>query len=103
VTEPVQIGHYGTPKNDNSDSALVKEIQLLRERLADKDSVIDDLRRRLDTEGEERRKLTALLTDQRQQRPSQAQLQQPAPKPAAEPEPPPRKGLRGWLIRLAGG
>jgi hypothetical protein len=72
VTEPVPIGHYGTPKNDNSDSALIKEIELLRERLADKDSVIDDLRGRLDAEtearrieGEERRKLTALLTDQR--------------------------------------
>ncbi len=39
------------------------------ERIADKDGVIDDLRHRLDTEGEERRKvqaqLTALLTDQR--------------------------------------
>ena len=29
------------------------------------EGTIDDLRRRLDTEGEERRKLTALLTDQR--------------------------------------
>ena len=41
----------------------------LEERLADKDGVIDDLRRRLDREGEERRqaqaRLTALLTDQR--------------------------------------
>jgi hypothetical protein len=98
VTEPVQFGHYGTPKNDNSDSAcaLIKEIELLRERLADKDSVIDDLRGRLDAEaevrrveGEERRKLTALLTDQRQQ-------QQP------EPMPPPRSGLRGFLHRLTG-
>jgi hypothetical protein len=91
VTEPVQIGHYGTPKNDNSDSALVTEIQLLRERLADKDSVIDDLRGRLDAEaearrveGEERRKLTALLTDQR---------------PQQQPE---RKGFRGFLHRLTG-
>lgn len=41
----------------------------------------DDLRRRLDSEGEERRKLTALLTDQR------------------KPEP---KGFRGFLHRLAG-
>jgi hypothetical protein len=48
------------------------------ERLADKDAVIEDLRRRLDAEAEERRRaqaqLTALLTDQRQQ---------PAPQPAA--------------------
>jgi hypothetical protein len=54
-----------TPKNDNGNSVLRREIELLHERLADKDSVIDDLRRRLDTEAEERRKLTALLTDQR--------------------------------------
>jgi hypothetical protein len=92
VTEPVQLGHYGTPKNDHLDSALIKEIQLLRERLADKDSVIDDLRGRLDAEaearrieGEERRKLTALLTDQRKPEPEQA-----------------RKGLRGFLHRLTG-
>jgi hypothetical protein len=44
---------------------LEREIALLRERLADKDSVIDDLRRRLDTEAEERRKLTMILTDRR--------------------------------------
>jgi hypothetical protein len=96
VTESVPIGQYGTPKNDNSDSALIKEIELLRERLADKDSVIDDLRGRLDAEaearrieGEERRKLTALLTDQRQP-------QQPESLPA------PRKGFRGFLHRLTG-
>jgi hypothetical protein len=50
-----------TPKND---SALQVEIQALRERLADKDGVIDDLRRRLDAEAEERRKLVMILTDQ---------------------------------------
>ncbi len=50
-------------------SALRREVELLRERLDDKDGVINDLRRRLDDETEERRtaqaKLTALLTDQR--------------------------------------
>lgn len=45
---------------------LRREIELLRERIADKDAVIDDLRQRLDREGEERRKLTAILTDQRE-------------------------------------
>src|SRR5438477_9412076 len=93
LAEPVQFGHHGTPKNDNSDSVLTKEIQLLRERLDDKDGVIDDLRHRLDAEaearrieGEERRKLTAILTDQRpQQQPEQ-----------------PRKGLHGFLHRLTG-
>ena len=50
-----------------SDAATVwkREIALLRERLADKDDVIEDLRRRLDAEAEERRKLTAVLTDRR--------------------------------------
>jgi hypothetical protein len=102
VTEPVQFGHYATPNNDNLDSALVKEIQLLRERLADKDSVIDDLRERLDAEaearrieGEERRKLTAILTDQ-SARPAAEPQQQPEPMPA------PRKGFRGFLHRLTG-
>ena len=45
------------------------KLEAAAERIADKDGVIDDLRQRLDTEGEERRKvqaqLTALLTDQR--------------------------------------
>jgi excisionase family DNA binding protein len=49
---------------------------------------IEDLRRRLDVEGEERRKLTALLTDQRD-------------KPPADPLPQP-KGFRGFLHRLTG-
>jgi excisionase family DNA binding protein len=50
---------------------------------------IEDLRRRLDGEAEERRKLTALLTDQSR-------------KPAAEPERPARRGFRGFLHRLTG-
>jgi hypothetical protein len=37
----------------------------LQGRLADAHQTIDDLRHRLDAEAEERRKLTALLTDQR--------------------------------------
>ena len=42
---------------------------MLRERLDDKDDVIKDLRERLDNEGEERRKLTMLLTDNREKSP----------------------------------
>jgi len=66
---------YGNPtvkqtETQHETSALQREIELLRERLGDKDNVIDDLRRRLDEETEERRmtqaKLTALLTDQRE-------------------------------------
>lgn len=46
---------------------LKREIAFLLERIADKDSVIEDLRQRLDTAAEERRRLTLLLTDQRPQ------------------------------------
>jgi hypothetical protein len=56
---------------------------------------IDDLRRRLDVEGEERRKLTAILTDQ-SARPAEEPQRQPEPMPA------PRKRLRGFLHRLTG-
>ena len=55
----------GTPEKTTNVSALEAEVNLLRERLSDKDDVIADLRTRLDSEGEERRKLTAMLTDQR--------------------------------------
>jgi len=44
------------------------ENDLLRQMLTDRDQVIDDLRQRLDAETEERRKLTAMLTDQRPRR-----------------------------------
>jgi hypothetical protein len=70
----------GAQRNDETPiktGVLQQEIALLREmlaerdrRVADKDEVIEDLRTRLDTEGEERRRtqaqLTALLTDQRE-------------------------------------
>ena len=63
--------HTGTPSGTlekTADiSALEAEVNLLRERLTDKDDVIEDLRARLDSECEERRKLTAMLTDQRPQ------------------------------------
>jgi hypothetical protein len=41
------------------------EMRELRARLADKDAVIEDLRRRLDAESEERRRLTLVLADMR--------------------------------------
>ena len=59
------------------------------------ESQIDDLRQRLDSEGEERRRLTALLTDQRQPL-------QPKPAEASQPQKPAPKGLRGFLHRLTG-
>jgi hypothetical protein len=53
----------------NDTSTLQREAELLRERLADKEGVIGDLRARLDRAEAERRekdqRLTALLTDQR--------------------------------------
>ena len=44
---------------------LRARLEAAEARIADKDAVIDDLRRRLDAEAEERRRLTAILTDQR--------------------------------------
>lgn len=53
------------------DSALLQEVAILRERvrsqgslLSDRAEQISDLRSRLDKEGEERRRLSAILTDQ---------------------------------------
>ena len=90
-----EMRQQGTQDFPGGTGVLERELQQMRERLADKDGVIDDLRRRLDaetearrTEGEERRKLTAILTDQRP-RAAEQRTEQP-------------KGWRGLLIRLAG-
>jgi hypothetical protein len=89
--------HGGTPGLQRSGTMAGTEVErLFRERLgaveADRErdrreaaDQIADLRRRLDAEAEERRKLTAILTDQRKPEPEQA-----------------RKGLQGFLHRLAG-
>jgi len=71
-----------TPVTPSSDDAFQAEIEGLRALAEERQRTIDDLRRRLDQEAEERRKLTAMLTDQR-----------------AQPAPP--KG--GLLARLFGG
>ena len=55
-----------TNEKPHGNSALETEVKQLRERLADKDDVIADLRRRLDSESQERIKLTTLITDQRE-------------------------------------
>ena len=93
-------------KTPNETEGLQAEVERLRERLSVTDierdrerqqltNQIEDLRRRLDSEGEERRKLTAILTDQRQ------------PPPAPEPPPPvaqrPAQGLWGRVRYLATG
>jgi hypothetical protein len=59
----------GTLETAVETEVLRREVELLRERLADKDGVIVDLRERLDQSEQERREkdhqLTALLTDER--------------------------------------
>ena len=52
----------------NETSMLHREVELLIQRLKDRDGEIEDLRRRLDTEGEERRKLTLMLLDRREKK-----------------------------------
>jgi hypothetical protein len=63
------LGQDGIGGTAGETAILHREMELLRERVADKDSVIEDLRTRLDQSEQERREkdrqLTALLTDQR--------------------------------------
>lgn len=72
------------PKWDRADRADLIEIEGLKRENALLRDERDDLRRRLDAEGEERRKLTALLTDQRRPEP---------------PVPAPTKPMEGRLSR----
>lgn len=72
-----------TPSDGGKIALLEQQIEHLEERNKDKDGVIDDLRHRLDREGEERRALTRQLVDAREKE-----------------TPPPRK--TGWWDRLLG-
>src|SRR5512147_2974952 len=47
------------------EAAVVAKLEAAEQRLADKDAVIDDLRRRLDQSEEERRQVQARLTERR--------------------------------------
>jgi hypothetical protein len=71
---------------DTSGISASREIDLLREMLADKDKQIDSLSRRLESVDEERRttlrQLTALLTDQREAATITAAPEAPAVAPA---------------------
>ena len=58
-------------------------------RIRDKDEEIRDLRHRLDTEGEERRKLTLMLLTSHQAEPPQAQAQPPGDAIPIQRTPPP--------------
>jgi hypothetical protein len=73
--------HQGSPVIDgdsHQEPGVIRELQARLEaaerRVVDKDDVIADLRRRLDREGEERLRLTALLTDQRTGERSKGQI-----------------------------
>jgi hypothetical protein len=78
--EPAELHRvfaHVTPESSLGSAALMSRetgavtavLRELRDRLADKDAVIDDLRRRLDLADEERRRLALMLTDQRPRRP----------------------------------
>jgi len=80
-----EIERLATPEGNGRTAVLQAQLEGLSGELEQVKSERDDLRRRLDSEAEERRKLTALLTDQRKPEPEQA-----------------RKGFRGILQRLTG-
>ena len=73
-----------TPETPHLMGEMQAKLDAAERLAAERERTIEDLRRRLDVEGEERRKLTAMLTDQRT-----------APEPT--PEPP-----RGFWARLRG-
>ena len=85
------LGQVGTPETAMETAVLRREVELLHERLADKETVIADLKERLDQSEQERRdkdrQLTALLTHQR--------AQEPQPKPQPKPKPAAPEGLAG--------
>ena len=84
-----EIERLATPEGNGRTAVLQAQLEGLSGELEQVKSERDDLRRRLDAEAEERRKLTALLTDQTRT-------------PAAEPERPARRGFRDFLHRLTG-
>jgi hypothetical protein len=63
------VGPMATNPANQVDGVKDVKIEGLQRQVAMLESERDDLRRRLDTEGEERRKLSALLTDQTAMRP----------------------------------
>ena len=78
VADTGQVNDTQQPSNTDlmlENREMKARLQAAEQRIRDKDGTIDDLRRRLDAEAEERRKLTALLTDQREK----AQESPPAP------------------------
>ncbi|HEY3618972.1 MAG TPA: hypothetical protein VGK96_19345 [Candidatus Sulfotelmatobacter sp.] len=82
-----EIERLATPEGNGRTAVLQAQLEGLSGELEQVKSERDDLRRRLDAEGEERRKLTALLTDQT--RTPTAERARPAP-----------RGFRAFLHRL---
>ena len=60
-----EMERSATLKNTHETGVLEARLEAAEQRIADKDKTIDDLRRRLDQESEERRRLTMMLTYQR--------------------------------------
>jgi hypothetical protein len=88
---PVAKGTEGNGKEtaETTETAVLRaQLDAERARAAVLESVVDDLRRRLDAEAEERRRLTMLLADQRST-------------PPASPPPPPAP-RRWWNWRRQG-
>lgn len=77
-----------TPERDSVDRTSLVEIEALKRENDLLRDERDDLRRRLDAEGEERRRVTAILTDQRR----------PDPVPVASEKPGEGRLLRAWRI-----
>ena len=66
VAKQSQSNSMGQEKTGSWDNNPSSEVQRWKERAELLENERDDLRRRLDDESEERRKLTAMLTDQRE-------------------------------------
>lgn len=84
---------HGTQDFPGGTGSLLREIELLRERLTDKDAVIADLREDRDHWRTQAERATLILTDQRATRAADQVPAAPAERP---------KGWRGFLLRLAG-
>lgn len=71
--DPVHLGPVSRPEPDHDAILLARELELLKEERRrereDAQATIDDLRKRLDAEAEERRAQTKLLTHQKAEQP----------------------------------
>lgn len=65
--KPEETGLTTEATDHSRTDVLEREIELLRERIRDKDDVINDLRRRLDTSEDQRTQLNAVLVAQNEQ------------------------------------